>query len=177
MATTARKKVALDCRLNSWGDVDEAMRQVAERERVIADLNNNMNMELDEIKARYAALAKPVHEQIDHYSADICQFVTEHRGDMEGKTKELNFGRTGFRLSTRLKYHKGIKAADVVAALLQRGLAECVKTTQTVVADRLKQQPLEVLDQIGAYLDRRDEFWVEVKQEDLQPSKAPEEGQ
>ncbi len=171
----ARKKIKMECRLKSWDDVDLTMKQVAECERVLSDLNNNMNMELDEVKRRYAELAKPVQERVDHYSADICQYVTENRGTMDSKTKELNFGRTGFRLSTKLKYNKGLKSADVVAALLQHGLQECVKTTQTVIADALKKKPADVLDKVGAYLDRKDEFWFETKQESIQPAKVQED--
>lgn len=171
----SRKKVKLECRLKSWDDVDETMKQAAECERVMSDLNNNMNMELDEIKRRYADLAKPVQEKIDHYSADICQYVTEHRGDMAGKTKELNFGRTGFRISTKLRYNKGIKSADVIAALQRLNLMDCVKTTQTVIADSLKKKSLEVLDSVGAYLDRKDEFWFEIKQDVIQAAQEQEE--
>ncbi len=170
-----RKKVKLDCHLKSWNDVDATMKQVAECERVMSDLTNDMNTELDEIKRRYAEQAKPVQEKIDHYSADICQYVTENRAEMEGKTKELNFGRTGFRISTKLKYSKGVKAADVVVSLLRLGLQNCVKTTQTVIADTLKKQPLEVLSEVGAYLDKKDEFWFETKQDVIQPAKGQEE--
>lgn len=167
----ARTKVKMACQLGSWGDVDEAMKQVAACGRVMDDLTSDMNAEIDATKKRYADMAKPVQERLDHYSADICQFVTEHRGEMDGKTKELNFGRAGFRISTKLKYNRGIKSADVVAALLKRKLFDCVKTTQTVVADRLKQQPVELLDQVGAYLDRTDEFWFETKHDAIQPAK------
>lgn len=165
----SRTKVKAECRLKSWGDVDHTMKQLADCERVHDELTGNMNAELDAIKKRYAAMAKPVQEHIEHYEADICQYVTEHRGDMDGKTKELNFGRTGFRISTKLKYCKGIKVADVVAALLQRGLLECVKITQTPIVDTLKKQPADVLDAVGAYLDKKDEFWLETKREEIQP--------
>lgn len=171
----ARTKVKLECRLKSWSEVDDSMKQVSECERVMDELTTDMNTELDRVKARYAEMAKPVQERIDQQSADICQFVTEHRSEMDGKTRELNFGRTGFRISTKLKYNKGIKAADVVAALVKLRLTDCVKTTQAVIADRLKAQPLEVLDTVGAYLDRRDEFWFETKRDTIQPAKEAQE--
>lgn len=171
----ARKKVIPECRLHSWDDVDKTMKQVAACERVMGDLNNDMNTELDEIKRKYADLAKPVQEKLDHYGADICQFVTEHRGDMDGKTKELNFGRTGFRISTKLKYSKNVKAQDVIAALIRLKLTDCVKTTQTVIADTLKKKPLEVLSEVGAFLDKKDEFWFETKRDEIQSVKEEDE--
>lgn len=171
----ARKKVKLECRLKSWDDVDNAMKQVAECERVMSDLTNDMNTELDEVKRRYADLAKPVQEKIDHYSADICQYVTENRGDMEGKTKELNFGRTGFRISSKLKFNKGVKAEAVVATLQRLKMTDCIKVKATVIADTLKKKPLEVLEAVGAYLYKKDEFWFETKQDVIQPVKGQEE--
>lgn len=165
-----RQKMKATCRLHSWDDVDATMKQYAACERVMGDLNNDMNTELDEIKKKYAALAKPVQERLDHYGEDVRQYVTENRTDMEGKTKELNFGRTGFRISTKLKYSKGIKAGDVVAALLRLKLTDCVKTTQTVIADTLKKKPVDVLDEVGAFLDKSDEFWFETKREEIQPA-------
>lgn len=166
----ARTKVKPECRLKSWGDVDHTMKRLADCERIHDELTSNMNAELDAVKKRYTELAKPVQERIDHYNADICQYVTEHRGDMDGKTKELNFGRTGFRISTKLKYCKGIKMTDAVVVLLQLGLDKCVQTKQTPIVDTLKKQPADVLDKVGVYLDKKDEFWLETKREDIQPA-------
>lgn len=166
----ARVKITPECRLKSWAEVDTAFQQIAQCERVLEDLTNDMNDELDAVKRKYADMSAPVLERKDQFSADVCQFVTEHRGEMEGKTMELNFGRTGFRISTKLKYNKGVKVADAVAALLQLKLGECVKTTQTVVSDVLKRQPADVLAKVGVYLDRADAFWFETKREEIQPT-------
>lgn len=167
----ARVKIIPACRLKSWKDVDETLRQIAECERVKADLENNMNAEIAEITKTYAEMAAPVQEKIDHYSADICQYVTENRGDLKGKTKKLNFGSTGFRISTKLKYNKGVKSADVIAALERLGLKDCIKSTKTVIADNLKKKPRKVLVNVGAYLKETDGFWYETKSEVIQPVK------
>lgn len=170
----ARTKVKLECHLKSWGDVDEAMKRLAECERIRDGLTSDMNAELDAVKNRYAAMTAPVLERIAHYNADVCEFVTQHRGDMEGKTKELNFGSTGFRISTKLKYNRGVKSADVVAALLRLKLKDCIKTTQTVITDALRKKPADVLNEVGAYLDKEDAFWLETKRETIQPAKESE---
>lgn len=164
----ARIKIAATPIFQTWEDVDKALRAIAEKQLTIAEIQGEMNKQINGIKQISALEAKPHQDGIDKLSKDIEAFVTEHRGEIQGKTKELNFGRTGFRISTKIKYNKGIKAADVIAALLKLGRKDCVKTTQTVIADNLKKQTLETLDNVGAYLDRKDEFWLEPNIELLQ---------
>lgn len=162
----ARKKIVLEPHLKSWDEVDTALKQVAECERVLANLNTDMNDALDAIKKQYAEMAKPVNDKIKHLDTDICRFVTDHRAEIPGKTMVLNFGKTGFRITSKLKYKR--KAADVVAALERLKLSDCIKTTKKVIADTLKKKPVDVLEAVGAYLEKKDEFWYETTKEELQ---------
>jgi len=166
----ARKKVQQELNIKSWQEVDDSLKRIAECERVLDDMTNNMNYELDQIKEKYAAMAKPVQERIGHLETDISEFVTVRRSEIPGKTMVLNFGQTGFRIASKIKYKQ--KAPEVVAALLRLGLRDCVKTTQTVIADALKRKPVDTLEAVGAYIERKDEFWYEVTREALQ---TPEE--
>jgi phage host-nuclease inhibitor protein Gam len=164
----ARIKSKSEPLLRSWDEVDGALKEIAGCQLSLMEIESEMNKQINGVKQASALEAKPHQDRIDKLSKDIEVYVTEHRAEINGKTKELNFGRTGFRISTKIKYNKGIKAADVVAALLKIGRKDCVKTTQTVIADTLKKQPMETLDKVGAYLDRKDEFWLEPNIEKLQ---------
>jgi len=145
----------------SWEEVDDALREIGERELKLSEIEDEYNKQINGIKIISVMEAKPHQDCIDSLSKNIKDFVTEHRGEIKGKTKVLNFGRTGFRISQKIKYNKGLKAADIVVSLLRLGHKDCVKTTQKVIADNLKKKPVETLNEVGAYIHSTDEFWCE----------------
>lgn len=84
---------------------------------------------------------------------------------MTGKSRTLNFGTVGYRISSRLILPAS-KAAEAIATLKALGRKEFVKTTETLDRAALLRQPVELLNQIGAYIQQRDEFYYDVSGEE-----------
>lgn len=57
------------------------------------------------------------------------------------------------------------KVAEAIATLKAMGRKEFIKTTESLDREALKRQPLEFLNQIGAYIRQSDEFYYDVSDE------------
>ncbi len=163
----ARTKVKTEPRLGSWDAVDSALQEIREAEAALVRQELQLNKTIAAAKARVEEAARPFQASIKQLGQDIKDFVAAHRDELDGKTRKLNFGSTGFRLSTSLVIPRG-KEGDVLDALKKMGLDDCIKTTETIRKDMLKQKPEGVILQAGAYLKPTDEFWYETEKQAIQ---------
>lgn len=165
----ARKKVAEDPVLKSWDEVDDTMKQLLEAQSCIDQIEINMNREIAEAKEKAAKLAEPAQSRIKKLEVYIKDFVTDHRSELNGKSRKLNFGSTGFHLTKHLIVPKGTENA-VLAKLHQLGLLDCIRGKETVNKEVLKQKAPEIISETGAYVNTKDDFWYELDQDKLQRS-------
>ena len=61
-----------------------------------------MSRRIDAVKAEYTKSAEPLQKRVKQLETDVQEYVEAHREDMAGKSRQLTFGRVGFRQSTRL---------------------------------------------------------------------------
>lgn len=162
----ARKKVSTEPMLSSWAAVDEAMRQIQKLEDAVLAQEMEMNRAIAKVKASCEKAAGPILAEIREFERQIKEFVTAYREELEGKTRKLNFGSTGFRLSTKLVVPG--KPEDMVATLRRLGMEDCISVKEAVNKDALKQKPTEDILKTGAYLRQTDEFWYEINREEIQ---------
>ena len=92
-----RKRIVEAPVFKTWEEVDAALKEVAEEEIAIADIEGEMNKQMNGIKITAAQEAKPHHDRISSVEKDIKQFVTEHRDELGGKkTKTIDSKRLFF---------------------------------------------------------------------------------
>ena len=82
----ARQKVKNVIELNSWNEVDEALRQIGENNRDLTAIENVMNEQIASAKANADAKARPLKEQTALLELAIETFTRKNRNDM-GKAK------------------------------------------------------------------------------------------
>ena len=148
----ARKKLHREPVLKDWAEVNDALRSIHEYEHALTEMGVDMSRRIDAVKAEYTKSAEPLQKRVKQLETDVQEYVEAHREDMAGKSRQLTFGRVGFRQSTRL---------ILANALLAMGRRELVKTEQKLDKEALKQQPEEVLEAVGAYLKTTDEFFYD----------------
>jgi phage host-nuclease inhibitor protein Gam len=165
----ARKKVQTEPTMQNWAAVDGALRDIRECRHMLTELEVERDRQIDSAKDDYAKNALPMQNRIKRLEADIREYSDAHRAEMAGKSRTLNFGVVGYRISNRLMLAPA-KVADAIAALKSMGHKELIKTTETLDRDALKRQPDTLLNQIGAYVSQKDEFYYDV--EEKQPDKA-----
>lgn len=151
--------------LKTWDDVNEALRLIAEAQNEIAMMEAGMNVQIDTIKQAYEEKVQEYKKQIKQKELLIKEFTTDKRDQLDGKTKDLTFGKVGFRKSTKLQLPKALD--KVIAALRKRGMEDCISVKETVNKDILKQYDEQRILEVGGSLKVEDAFWYETKQAEL----------
>ena len=167
----ARRKVDKPPQLHSWDDVNIALRRILECESCIDEINVELTRTIAAAKDEADQRARAAQEMKREAEVNVKDFVMRHRDELDGKTKQLNFGRTGFRLSTSLVVPSN-KTADVIESLRRYGMEDCITVKESVNKDVLKRYPCENIQRTGAYLKSVDEFWYEVDKETLPDNPA-----
>ncbi len=162
-----RKRIESEPRLTSWDEVDQALKEIAERQIQITTITNSMNVAIADIKANAENARKPHADAIARLEADIKEFAEAHRPDIHGRTKKLVFGNLGFRASTKLVV-RNIKAT--LAALAARGMTDCIKIKESIDKAKLETYSDADLAAVGATRKPQDCFWYEVDYETLKTS-------
>lgn len=166
MARTRIKEAPV---FKTWEDIDTALKDIAEAELDLLDIEGEMNKQIQGIKLTAAQEAKPIQDRIASIGKDIKTFVEENRGELDGKTKTLNFGKTGFRLSTKVVLPKAKdKLEAIIKSLKARKMLDCIATTETINKDVLKKYTEDEILRVGASLKKEDTFWYETDREKLQ---------
>ena len=150
--------------LRDWNEVDSALKAIAEAENQIAILESSMNIQINALKEGFAEKAEPYKEAIKKYEVMIKEYVSENKGDLSGKSKELNFGKVGFRFSTKVSLPK--KLDKLIQTLRKHGMEDCITVKETVNKDVLKTYDEKDIIKVGATLKKEDTFWYETKKEE-----------
>lgn len=155
----ARKKVTSVPALADWGAVDNALRDIRECQHTLAEMAVQRDRQIDSIKADYAQGALPLQNRVKALESEVKAYVDLHRAELDGKSRALNFGTVGYRVSSKLMLASS-RVAEAIATLKVLGHTELIKTTETLDREALKRQPGDILQQVGAYIRTVDELLV-----------------
>ena len=159
----ARKKVVAEAMMKSWAEVDDALRDIRECSHVMAELGVERDRRIDAAKDDYAKNALPLQNRQKKLEGYVREYTDAHRAELTGKSRVLNFGTVGYRMSSKLMLASAT-VADAIATLKSMGKGELIKTTETLDREALKKQPEEVLFSVGAYIRQTDEFYYDVSE-------------
>ena len=169
-----RKRVIEAPALKSWEDVNEALRQIAEAQIAIGDIESEMQKQVLGAQKVAEQESKPYKDEVARLEREIKGFVTEHREDM-GKTKSmtLTFGEVGFRLSTSVSLPRAKeKLEEIVRRLKSRQMTECIVVEENVNKESLKKYGEDTVNAVGATWKQGDVFGYEVNIARLEQIKA-----
>ncbi len=157
----ARKKVAdSEVTLSSWEEVDETLKIIAEHEIALKNIEGEMNKEINEVKEKAVAKSEIHHDAIKVLEKRLKNFVSSHKSELDGKTKKLSFGQTGFRSSTAVSIPRG-KSDVIIDTLKKKNMVDCINTKESINKEVLKKYDEKIIINIGASLKKKDEFWYE----------------
>ena len=162
----AHTKVKSSPVLRDWAAVDGALRDIRESKHSLTEMDVEKNRRMDSIKDEYGKAALPLQNRIKRLEADVKEFVSAHREELEGKSRRLNFGVVGFRLSSSVVVATN-KVADVISKLKGLGRSECIKITETLDRKALGHCPADVILEVGAYIKQTDDFYYDVNDDTL----------
>ncbi len=161
----ARVRIPDDPVLRNWDDVNIVLKEIGECQIQIEEIEADMNTKISDVKLEAEMDAKPLQDNIKKLEAQIKEFVEANKHELQGKTKTLNFGKTGFRKSTKIMLRK---VQNVIKNLEAFGMLDCITITKKVNKEVLKKYSDEDIAKIGAQKKVEDIFWYEVDREKLQ---------
>lgn len=150
--------------LKSWDEVDATLKEISECENQLAILESSMNIQIDAVKEGFNEKAAPYKEEIKKLEAIIKEYVTENKGDLKGKSRELTFGRVGFRFSTKVSIPKNVE--KLIKLLRKNEMDDCIIVKETVNKDVLRTYDEKDIIKVGASLKKEDTFWYETRKEE-----------
>lgn len=160
----ARKRVT-EPQLKSWEEVDACLKLMSDAENQLSVITAEMNAAIAEAKKEAEEKASPFKEMIKQNEGKIKEFTTIRKEELKGKSKQLTFGKVGFRQSTKLLLPTD--TAEVILKLRENGMADCINVKETINKDTVKSYPEEDILRIGGYLQRSDSFWYETDKDSL----------
>ena len=170
----ARKRVVEAPSLHSWEDVNDALRQIAEAQIALGEIQSDMQKQILGAQKVAEEQSKPLNDNVAKLEREIKSFVTDHRDEM-GKTKSmvLTFGEVGFRLSTSDSLPRAKeKLEEIIRRLKSRQMTDCIVVEEKVSKETLKKYGEDTVNAVGATWKQSDVFGYEVNIAKLEQIKA-----
>lgn len=170
----ARKRVVEAPSLHSWEDVNDALRQIAEAQIALGEIQSDMQKQILGAQKVAEEQSKPLNDNVAKLEREIKSFVTDHRYEM-GKTKSvvLTFGEVGFRLSTSVSLPRAKeKLEEIIRRLKSRQMTDCIVVEEKVSKEALKKYGEDTVNAVGATWKQSDVFGYEVNIAKLEQIKA-----
>lgn len=170
----ARKRVIEKPTLKSWEDVNDALRQIAEAQIALGDIESDMQKQIIGAQKVAEEQSKPIKDAQARLEREIKAFVTDHRDEMgKAKTMTLTFGEVGFRLSTSISLPRAKeKLEEVIRRLKSRQMHDCIVVEEKISKDALKKYGEDTVNAVGATWKQSDVFGYEVNIAKLEQIKA-----
>ena len=170
----ARTRVVEAPSLHSWEDVNDALRQIAEAQIALGEIQSDMQKQILGAQKVAEEQSKPLNDNVAKLEREIKSFVTDHRDEM-GKTKSvvLTFGEVGFRLSTSVSLPRAKeKLEEIIRRLKSRQMTDCIVVEEKVSKEALKKYGEDTVNAVGATWKQSDVFGYEVNIAKLEQIKA-----
>lgn len=146
-----------------------AMAELAEIARNLVGIEAEMNQAIDQAKTRASNLADPLKARKKALEHALGTFGQLNKAELfrRRKSLEMAFGIIGFRKATKLLTQPKVTLAMVLEKLREYGFAEAIRTKQSVDREAMREWPDERLETVGMRRVSSDEFFIEIKTEDL----------
>lgn len=171
----ARTRVTETPALKTWEDVDAALREIAEAGLTLSDIEAEMNRQIIGAKKVAEQQSKPHADRIAKLERDVKEYVTEHRDELgKTKTRALNYGEVGFRLSTSISIPRAKeKVAEIIRKLKARKMTDCVVVEEKISKENLRKYGEDTVNAVGATWKQKDEFGYEVYKDKVERTSSP----
>ena len=170
----ARKRVVEAPSLHSWEDVNDALRQIAEAQIALGEIQSDMQKQILGAQKVAEEQSKPLNDSVAKLEREIKSFVTDHRDEMgKAKSMVLTFGEVGFRLSTSVSLPRAKeKLEEIIRRLKSRQMTDCIVVEEKVSKEALKKYGEDTVNAVGAMWKQSDVFGYEVNIAKLEQIKA-----
>lgn len=155
--------------LQSWDDVNQALREIGELEIKLASIEGEMNLKLNIVKETADTISAPHKARIAELGGAVKAYCEKARVDFgKAKTKKLTFGEVGWRRSRAISIKKGLEER-IIQSLRALGMADCVVAKESINKNVLLTYPDTKIIEAGATVKNKDTFGYVTNKEELKP--------
>ena len=149
--------------IKNWDDVDVVLKNLASLEVKRAEIEGELNERINELKNGAKERVAPILEQIKHLTKLIELFASSQKQEFAKKrTKELTFGKVGFRLVTSVAIPRDkAKVEALLKSIKAYGLNDCISFVEKPDKERLKELDDTTLVKLGLEKKVKDSFRIE----------------
>jgi len=156
--------------IGTLDQADQALRQLAEIAREQAAIESGLNEGIDSLKASAKLQMEPLVASRKRLEDALGVFGTMQKGELftdRKRSLELAFGVIGFRRATSLRLLAKKTWGSVLERLDALGFTSAIRTKREVDKPAMADWSDEQLETVGVRREQVDEFFVELKQEEL----------
>lgn len=146
-----------------------ALAEIASLKRSTADIETNMNDEIDKIKIGSEAKAAPLQTRLMALENGLLAYAEFNKDELfkNKRSKELDFGSLGYRKSREVKPKPKHTWKMILGTLKEMKFKAAIRTKESINKDELHQWPDERLELIGARRVKKDTFWYEIDEQKI----------
>ncbi len=143
--------------------------EIAELKRKIAAHESAMNDDIDRVKAETEEKVAPLAVRLAAMENGLMLYAENNYDTLfeSGKTKNYDFGRLGYRLSSEIKAMPKKTLAQVLGKVKELGFNEAIRIKESLNKDEMHKWPTERLELVGARRVEKNTFWYEIKEEEI----------
>lgn len=149
---------------------DEALRQLAEIDREQRQIESGAQAQIDQVKAVAKAQLEPLTASRKRLEDALAVFGTQCKAELfpeKKRSQELTFGVIGFRRATALRLMARRTWGSVLERLEALNFTSAIRTKREVDKPAMADWSDEQLETVGVKRETADEFYIELKQEEL----------
>lgn len=149
---------------------DEALRQLAEIDREQRQIESGAQAQIDHVKAVAKAQMEPLAEARKRLEEALAVFGTQKKAELfpeKKRSQELTFGTIGFRRATALRLMAKRTWGSVLERLEALNFTSAIRIKREVDKPAMADWTDEQLETVGVRREQSDEFYIELKQEEL----------
>ena len=155
--------------IQSWEEVDQALKRLAELEILEQELQGQMTLEINQIKEHFKLQAQPHKRERRHIEGLIKDFCEAHKQEfLKKRSKTLEFGKVAWRVSKRIVIPRAKeKLAATIRAIKALGFTQCLRVKEELDRDALDKLTDQDLARLGLQRKVQDKLRIEPNIEKL----------
>ncbi|MDR0408680.1 MAG: host-nuclease inhibitor Gam family protein [Campylobacteraceae bacterium] len=155
--------------ITNWDEVDSTLKRLAELVVAETKINGDATIRINEIKKEAADKAAPLQVERAALEKQIELFCEANKAEFADKrSKELNFGTVGYRVSTSVAIPRDKKKVEaLIKSIKAFGLKNCIAYEEKPDKEALKELDDTTLTKLGLKRKIEDNFRIEPRIEEV----------
>jgi len=147
--------------IQDWNEVDNALRRMGEIEIDIGEVEGNMNLAINGLKAKANQKIAPLEEERKGLEKEVLNFTENNKEEFaRARNKQLIFGKVAYRVVQGIRFLNGMET--VISAMKAFGLTDFLRIKEQPDKEKMLELDDATLVKIGASREVQDKPRIEL---------------